>query len=73
MGCGKCADAFRQEWSCGGRAVHKELGYAVWFWDLAVPRLTSYVELTGSLSANMSLERVDSVDAAEVYDYIICG
>jgi hypothetical protein len=23
--------------------------------------------------ANMSLERVDSVDAAEVYDYIICG
>jgi hypothetical protein len=51
----KCADAFREGWSCVGRAVHKELGDAFWLWDLAAPRLTSYLELTGSCSLQTCL------------------
>jgi hypothetical protein len=35
--------------------VLKELGDAVWLWDLVAPRLTSYVELSGSRSLQICL------------------
>ena len=55
----------QMELSC---RVHKNL-----FEATAIHAVLVSITITASFIATMSLERVDSVDPTDIYDYIICG